>query len=67
MSNGDFNKPLCDERHDNLDKALTRVFNKFDAVSEKFEKAGQKLNWFYVITITTLLGVLANFAKALIK
>jgi len=56
----EYNKELCDERHENLDKALTRVFTKFDKVSAKFDKFNGKLNWFYIVTISTLLAVLAN-------
>jgi len=29
-----FNKPLCDERHKQLDSAITRLFNKLDKIHE---------------------------------
>lgn len=58
----EYNKELCEERHENLDKALTRVFGKFDAVGKKFDLFNCKLNWFYIITIATLIGVVGNIA-----
>jgi hypothetical protein len=59
----EYNKELCDERHSNLSEALGRVFKKFDTVSSKFDKLNTKLNWFYIVTIATLLGMIANFFK----
>lgn len=56
----EYNKELCDERHSNLDGALTRVFKKFDSVGEKIEKTNGKLNWFYIVAIGTLLAGIAN-------
>jgi hypothetical protein len=59
----EYNKELCDERHSNLSEALGRVFKKFDTVSLKFDKLNTKLNWFYIVTIATLLGMIANYFK----
>lgn len=52
----EYNKELCDERHSNIEKTFQRLFNKIDAVSAK-------LNWFYLLAIATLIGVVANFLK----
>ena len=58
----EYNKELCEERHENLDKALTRVFGKFDKIGKKFDSFNGKLNWFYIITIATLIGMVGNIA-----
>jgi len=51
-----YNKELCDERHGNIEKTFSRLFDKID-------KVANKLNWFYVITIATLALVIANLFK----
>lgn len=56
----EYNKGLCDERHSNLDSALTRVFEKFDKVGDKIDKTNTKLNWFYIVAIATLLSGVAS-------
>ena len=57
---GEYNKELCDERHNNLDKALDRLFSKIDIVASR-------LNWFYVIAILTLGGVVTNLVVMYLK
>jgi len=34
MNGNAFNKPLCDERHKQLDSAITRLFDKLDKIHE---------------------------------
>ncbi len=52
----EFNKELCEERHENIEKTHSRLFTALD-------KHSIKLNWFYGVAILTLVGVIANLLK----
>ncbi len=52
----EFNKDLCNERHKNVEL----MFGKID---KNIESLFGRLNWFYVIAIITLVGVVASFLK----
>ena len=49
MANGVYDEKLCDERHEGITKLIDKLFNR--------------LNWFYVITIVTLIATVANLIK----
>ena len=44
---GEFNKQLCDERHDVIEKKMDTLFKKFDLLS-------------VLITLLTIIGIVAN-------
>lgn len=52
----EFNKELCEERHDKIEQTFSRLFREIKDQSIK-------LNWFYIIAIMTLAGIVATFIK----
>lgn len=50
----EFNRELCDERHRALAEALHEI-------KENTNKLFNRMNWFYILAIMTLAGVIANF------
>lgn len=51
-----FSKDLCDERH----KTVEMMFSKID---KNIETLFNRLNWFYVITISALVTAVASLVK----
>lgn len=49
----EFNKELCEERHENIKDGFERAFAKMGAL-------GKTLNRFLLLTISTLIAVLLN-------
>ena len=52
----DYNKELCEERHEKIEETFSRLFREIKDQSTK-------LNWFYILTIGTLVGIVATFIK----
>lgn len=51
----EYNKELCEERHENIKEGFERAFTKMGSLSKT-------LNRFLLLTISTLLAVLLNIA-----
>lgn len=49
----EFNKELCDERHENIKDGFERAFGKMGSLSKT-------LNRFLLFTISTLIAVILN-------
>jgi hypothetical protein len=47
---------ICQEKHENLNRRL-------EGMEEWVKSLDKKLNWFYVVSIATLLGVLIELLK----
>jgi hypothetical protein len=52
-----YNKELCEERHQYIRDFTVEVKNEMSVIHKK-------LNWFYLIAITTLVGVIINLLKS---
>ena len=65
--NGSYNKEFCDERHKNLKETIDEMKSDITSIAnilrESTDALHTKINWFYVIAIITLAGVIANFVK----
>lgn len=49
-------------------KRLEEAYNKIDKKLEaKYDGLNSKMNWFYILTIATLLSVVANFIQGSVK
>ena len=63
----EYNQALCDERHKNveLQNAQTQTIIKEFKVETKdaIKQLFNRLNWFYIIAIATLIGIVATFFK----
>jgi len=65
----EFNLALCDEKHrnvrENQQEMRTDINNLGNIVRESTDALHKKLNWFYVIAISTLIGVVVSLAKSI--
>ncbi len=52
----DFFKDLCEEKHKDADRRI-------EGLEKWLEKLDKKMTWFYVIAISTLIGVIVELAK----
>ncbi len=52
----EFNKDLCDERHLNIHQYINELKAEIKALNTR-------LNWFYIIAIVTLVGVIGTYFK----
>ena len=49
----EFNKDLCEERHDSIEKTFSRVFEEIKGVTKMW-------NRFLIVTLSTLIAVILN-------
>ena len=56
----DFNKELCDEKHRNLEELVKTI-------NTSIQSLYTRLNWFYLIAITTLVSSLSAIAFTTLK
>jgi len=49
----EFNKELCDEKHDNIEKGFERVFREIRGLTKMW-------NRFLLLTLSTLIAVIVN-------
>lgn len=65
----EYNEALCNEKHAtiqrDMDDRKNDINNIGNLMRESIDALHKKLNWFYVITIATLAGIVANFVKGL--
>lgn len=63
----EYNKELCDERHQNIDLQLSHthaIIKDFkQETKDNIKQLFTRLNWFYIIAIATLIGIVATFFK----
>ncbi len=62
----EFNKDLCEEKHINIEKAFGNIEKTFGRLFTKTNGINNRLNWFFIVSITTLLSVIASIAKDVI-
>jgi hypothetical protein len=56
----DFNKELCDEKHRNLEELVKTI-------NTSIQSLYTRLNWFYLIAITTLVSSLSAILFSTLK
>lgn len=63
----EYNQALCDERHRNIDIRLTQTHTTIkefkQETKENIKQLFTRLNWFYILAILTLAGIIATFFK----
>ena len=53
MTEDNYNKELCEERHENVEKGFERAFKKIGDM-------GKILTRFYLLAISTLVAIIIN-------
>jgi len=55
-----FNKEVCQIKHTGIDDKLDGINDMLDKADKKIDLLFNRLNWFYILVITALGGIVAT-------